>query len=65
MAHLELHKADGGYRVHRADGTVEPDIYVSYHCAASRVRWLNLTTPVAAPAAPARKRRGLLLRRTR
>jgi hypothetical protein len=65
MAYLQFHQSEGGYRVHRGDGTVEPDLYVSYHCAASRVRWLNLTTPVAAPAAPQRKRRGLLLRRTR
>jgi hypothetical protein len=65
MAHLELDKTEGGYRVHRADGTVETDVYVSYHCAASRVRWLNLTTPVAAPAAQPRKRRALLLRRSR
>jgi hypothetical protein len=64
MAHLEYHKADGGYRVHRGDGTVEPDLYVSYHCAASRVRWLNLTAP-AAPAAQPRRRRALLRRRVR
>ncbi len=65
MAHLEFHPADGGYRVHDDDGTVEPDVYVSYHQAAARVRALNLTGEyAAAPARPARRRR-LLTRRTR
>jgi hypothetical protein len=64
MAYLEFHQNEGGYRVHRGDGTVEPDLYVSYHCAASRVRWLNLTT-AAVPATQPRKRRALLRRRGR
>jgi hypothetical protein len=63
MAYLQFHQSEGGYRVHRGDGTVEPDLYVSYHCAASRVRWLNFTA-APAPATP-RKRRALLRRRSR
>jgi hypothetical protein len=64
MAHIKFHHLDGGYRVHTDDGTVEPDVYVSYHQAAGRARALNLvaSTPPAAPA-PARKR--LLFRRAR
>ena len=55
MAHIRFHERDGGYRVHTDDGTVEPDVYVSYHQAAGRARTLNLT---AAPEpAPARRRR--------
>jgi hypothetical protein len=64
MAYLEFSRTDGGYRVHRGDGTVEPDLYVSYHCAASRVRWLNLTAAPASVPAP-RRRRSLLRRRGR
>ena len=66
MAHLEFHPADGGYRVHEDDGTVEPGVYVSYHQAAARVRALNLTGPAAgAPRPAARPRRRLLTRKAR
>ena len=66
MAHLEFHQADGGYRVHDDDGTVEPDVYVSYHQAAARVRALNLTASVAGTPRPAaRARRRLLTRKVR
>jgi hypothetical protein len=63
MAHLEYHQADGGYRVHDGDGTVEPGVYVSYHQAAARVRALNLTGPSAAIPAGRPRRRRLLLRK--
>ena len=65
MAHIKFHDRDGGYRVHTDDGSVEPDVYVSYHQAAGRARALNLVaSSEAEPPAPARKRR-LLFRRAR
>jgi hypothetical protein len=65
MAHLKFHHRDGGYRVHTDDGTVEPDVYVSYHQAAGRVRTLNLTSSTSEPAATPTRRRRPLLRRSR
>ena len=65
MAYLKLHQAEGGYRIHLDDGSVEPDLYVSYHQAASRVRWLNLTVPAPAAVPAPHRRRSLLHLRSR
>ena len=65
MAHIKFHHRDGGYRVHTDDGSVEPDVYVSYHQAAGRARTLNLTSAVSEPPAPRTRRRRLRFRRSR